>query len=158
MSIREMGAAGMLKNLTEPVRDPSYAIRNESDVAFFEWLLISDADYCMSSTVSTFSMTSFLRSNCHVLDTMKGASCADGITAPQPRAMEPALFRRNIQLDRYFLVNKTCDATCEEIAWRRVKVVKVPATNSSSANRKRELCSVVGDASTLVKAYYAKTW
>jgi hypothetical protein len=158
LSLREMAALGMLANLTAPPKDPSYAIRNESDIAFFEWLLIGSGDYCITPTVSTFAMTSILRSECTYLDAMKGADCSDGVTAPIPRTTEPPLFQRYIQLDRYFAVNSTCNVACETVAWNSIKRVFIPATNTSSADRKRELCATIGDTSTLVKAYYQKQW
>lgn len=44
MSIREMGALGLLDNIKEPPKDPSYAIRNESDVGkgfFFPIIILT---------------------------------------------------------------------------------------------------------------------
>lgn len=158
LSIREMNQMGMLANLTAPPKDPSYLIRNESDVAFFEWLVLSESTYCLTPTVSTFSMTSILRSDCFYIDSMKGADCANGVTAPLPRTVEPNLFQRYLQLERYFAVNKTCDAACEAIAWKNIKIVDVPATNSTTAARKRELCAVFPDITAQIKSYYDKTW
>ena len=62
--------------------------------------MIGSGDYCMSPTVSTFAMTSILRSECTYLDSMKGAECSAGITAPIQRSSEPSLFQRYVQLDR----------------------------------------------------------
>ena len=158
LSIREMGKLGWLDNIKEPPKDPSYQIRNESDVAFTEWLVISGASFCMTPTVSTFAMTAMLRSECHYLDALKGPACSEGLTAPIPRTAEPWVYQRHIQLERYFAVNSTCDARCEEEAWQSMKVVKVAATNSSSANKRRQLCEKVPDATEQIKAYYAKSW
>lgn len=51
MSIREMGALGWLDNIKEPPKDPSYAIRNESDVG------MSDKQYDSIPSYIIFNMT-----------------------------------------------------------------------------------------------------